>query len=108
MTNQPFSIPALLILVAAIPLTLGLVPKNSLYGIRTAKTLSDDDIWYRSNRFGGFALMLSSAIYLLVAALYPIARPDYPDLSHWLLHLGVFVLPLIASVTLTLRYTRNL
>jgi uncharacterized membrane protein len=56
MTHQPFFVPAVLIFVLAIPLVLGLIPRNRFYGVRTAKTLSRDDIWYRANRFGGRVL----------------------------------------------------
>jgi uncharacterized membrane protein len=108
MTNQPFFVPALLIGFAAIPLILGLVPRNRMYGFRTSRTLSDDSVWYRSNRFGGWALVLSCLIYLMVAKIYPSSEPRDANFSLWLLHLGAFALPLIASVIATLRYSRRL
>jgi uncharacterized membrane protein len=108
MTRQPFFFPAFLIGIAAIPLILGLVPRNRTYGFRTSKTLPDDGVWYRSNRFGGWALIFSSVIYLMVAKICPALKPRDANFSLWLLHLGAFVLPLIASVILTLRYARNL
>jgi hypothetical protein len=40
MNERPFLIPALLIAAAAVPLLLGLVPRNRLYGVRTPRTLS--------------------------------------------------------------------
>jgi hypothetical protein len=62
MTNQPFFVPALLIGIAAIPLILGLVPRNRMYGFCTSRTLSDDSVWYRSNRFGGWGLVSPSGM----------------------------------------------
>src|SRR4029077_14059635 len=46
MTDQPFFIPSLLISLVAIPLVLGVIPRNRWYGIRTAQTLSDERVWY--------------------------------------------------------------
>jgi uncharacterized membrane protein len=106
--SQPFFVPALLLFLAAIPLVLGLVPPNALYGFRTSKTLTDDNVWYRSNRFGGWALLISGAVYFMIAKIYPTSGPDDSDFSLWLLHLGGFVLPLIASVLMTLRYAGRL
>jgi hypothetical protein len=108
MTNQPFFIPALLIGLAAIPLVLGVIPRNGAYGIRTKKTLSEDRIWYKANRFGGWMFIVSSLIYLTTAKLHPTSGPRDPDLSLWLLHLTAFALPLLAGVLATLRHIRNL
>jgi uncharacterized membrane protein len=42
-----------------IPLFFGLVPPNKVYGIRTAKTLSDSGAWYSTNRVCGFWTILT-------------------------------------------------
>jgi uncharacterized membrane protein len=53
MISQPFFIPAILILTAALPLILALIPPNRVYGVRTPEILSDQQRWYRVNRYGG-------------------------------------------------------
>ena len=53
----------------AIPLILQRVPPNRLYGVRTAKTVADPEVWYRANTFGGWA-MLSSAIATSLLAVF--------------------------------------
>ncbi len=60
MSSQPFFIPAILILVAALPLILALIPPNRFYGVRTPETLDDPQLWYQVNRYGGWALLVSS------------------------------------------------
>ena len=75
MTSQPFAVPALLLFVVAVPLVLGVVPRNRLYGVRTARSLSDDGVWYPANRVAGAAIMIASSVYApvvlgLVAALW--------------------------------------
>lgn len=108
MTHQPFFVPAVLFFAAAIPLILGLIPPNRVYGIRTSKTLSDESVWYDANRYGGWAIVLSSTAYLAVAKAVPTSGPHDPDFSLWLLHLSAFALPLILGILQTVRYTRNL
>jgi len=97
-----------MIAVAAIPLVLGIIPRNAVYGFRTKKTLGDDQVWYKANRFGGWMFIFCSAIYLIVAKSHPASGPKDPNFSLWLLHLAAFGLPLLVSLLLTLRYTKNL
>ena len=108
MTDQPFFIPSLLISVVAIPLVLGLIPRNRWYGIRTAQTLSDERAWYRSNRFGGCTFLFSGMIYLVIARMFPTPKPAGSDLVLWGLHLCAFLLPLVVSVILPMRYVKGL
>ena len=63
MTSQPFAVPALLLFVVAVPLVLGVVPRNRLYGVRTARALSGDGVWYPANRVAGAAIMIASSVY---------------------------------------------
>ncbi len=107
MLNQPFIVPAILFFLLAIPLILGLLPRNWGYGIRTRKTLSDDRIWYPANRFSGWAILFSSVIYIVVAALVP-DRSSGKDFAIWLLHLGAFILPLFLSLLLIRAYIQSL
>jgi uncharacterized membrane protein len=108
MTTQPFLIPSILILIASIPLVIGIVPRNRVYGIRTCKTLSDDSIWYPANKFGGWALIISCLFYLLLSALMPYNKTQQDTFSIWTIHFIGFLLPLIAGIVITLLYVRKL
>jgi uncharacterized membrane protein len=108
MLSQPFFIPASLILVLSLPLILGLIPRNRFYGVRTSKTLSNDSIWYRANKFGGWALLVSSAIYLAVAAIVPDQPSPGNNFMVWLLHVGAFAGPLVGSLLLIHSYVKSL
>jgi len=108
MTAQPFQIPAILILIASIPLVIGIVPRNRVYGIRTCKTLSDDSVWYPANRFGGWALIISCLFYLLLSALMPYNKNQQDNFSIWTIHFISFLLLLAAAITITLLYVRKL
>jgi uncharacterized membrane protein len=54
----------ILIMILSIPMIFGLVPPNRLYGFRTPKTLSSDQVWYPANRAAGIALLVAGAGWL--------------------------------------------
>jgi len=108
MFSQPFAVPALLLLIVAVPLVLGVIPRNRVYGFRTKRTLSDDAVWYPVNRIAGVALVAGSAVYWLVAVTHPYARAAADNFSVWLIHLAAFALPLIAGLVIAGWYLRRL
>ncbi len=105
MLSQPFIIPAILFLLLAIPLILGIMPPNWGYGIRTSKTLSNKEVWYRANRFGGVVIVIASLVYLLVAATVPYSANNF---TFWLIHLAAFAFPLILALLLVRSYIASL
>lgn len=107
MLNQPFFVPASIILLLALPLILGLIPPNRVYGVRTVQTLADKHLWYQVNRYGGWALLISSLIYLGVAWLFPSTVADEVDPGRWALHLGAFAGPLIINLLLLRGYMKG-
>ena len=58
-----YGVPLLLLLFAA-PMTLGLVPPNRFYGMRTDETLSSEAIWYPANRVAGWLMVGAAAVSL--------------------------------------------
>jgi uncharacterized membrane protein len=107
MLHQPFFVPASIILLLSLPLIFGLIPPNPIYGVRTAETLADRDLWYRANRYGGWTLAVSSILYLGIAAIFPSVGIDERALGLWLLQLVVFVGPLIISLLLIRNYIKK-
>jgi hypothetical protein len=108
MTTKPFLIPAILILIASIPLVIGIVPRNRVYGIRTCKTLSDDSIWYPANRFGGWSMIIASCLYLGLAWVMPYDKKLIDNFPVWTVHFCGFIIPLGIGVMATLLYCKRL
>ncbi len=48
------------------------VKRNHIFGVRTTKTLSDDEAWLKANRFGGRAIFLAGIICMLTAYINPL------------------------------------
>jgi len=106
MYSPPFLIPSIIILVISLPLVLGWIPRNRFYGVRTRKTLSDNRLWYTSNRFGGWLFIVSSLIYLGIATLVPYSA-DSTSLNWWA-HIVGLLLPLFISIFIIHSYTKQL
>lgn len=66
----------LVMLLAAVPLWMRLVPMNSLYGLRLASTMISDDRWYEANAYLGKKLCAWSVPVLAagVAGFYQLPR----------------------------------
>jgi uncharacterized membrane protein len=71
MRNVTLLVP-LVIIILSIPMILGKVPRNSLYGFRTAYTLSSDEVWYRANKISGIALVLAGVFWLAIGWVLPV------------------------------------
>jgi hypothetical protein len=108
MSAQPFAVPALLLFIVAVPLVLGVIPRNRLYGFRTTKTLSDDGVWYRVNRLAGVAVMIASGVYGAVAVTWPYDRAAADNFSTWWLHLAAFAGPIVVGLIVAGWYAKRL
>jgi uncharacterized membrane protein len=97
-----FLVPCGIIAVASIPLILERVPPNRAYGFRTRQTLADPELWFRANRFAGYALIISSG----VTATILLCQPDWASGSS-LPGLAVFVVPLVIALVASLAYVRR-
>ena len=54
----------LIVAAASLPMILGKVGPNRIYGFRTRKTLSDPSIWYPANRAAGWFTLASAVVAL--------------------------------------------
>ena len=58
---------SIVLVVLAIPLILGLVPRNWFYGVRTPRTLASDEAWYPANHIGGVVLLALGTLPFIAA-----------------------------------------
>jgi hypothetical protein len=96
-----------LLIVAAVevalslPLILGRVPPNYVYGLRTYKTLAKPEIWYRANAFAGTAMLAAglctAAAGRVLRLLSGGASGGEEHLAGWATVAGI-VPPLLAGV----------
>ncbi len=91
-------------LIALIGNLLGKVRYNYVFGIRTPWTLSNERVWDRTHRFGGWAMTLGGLFVLAVGLAAPAALEN--DL-HWVLLVGVLT-PVLASVVYSFLESRRI
>jgi uncharacterized membrane protein len=103
MFKQPFAIPAVIFFLISIPLAMGLIARNRIYGFRTRRALTDDATWFRVNRFAGVAVMIASVMYFTIT----FSKPYDGDFRIWLVHLAAFAIPLAAALTMTAGYAKR-
>jgi uncharacterized membrane protein len=98
LVNLLYMIGSLIIMGLSIPLLLGVVGPNGLYGFRTAKTLSNPDIWYAANKVAGLDLLLASAVMFITTLLIfgPGKRLSTNQVG--LINLGVVVVALGVAI----------
>ena len=65
-----------LLAVTSVPLVLGWVPRNGVYGFRFAVTLRDDRTWYAINRQYGREAIIFGVLIAVPAALLDITGYD--------------------------------
>ena len=97
-----FLVPCGIIAVASIPIMLNLVPPNRLYGFRTRQTLANRELWFRANRFAGFACFIGSG----VSALIFLAHPEYAS-ARSPAGVVVFLVPLVIALVASSAYVRR-
>ena len=63
-----------ILILLSVPLVLRWIPRNRLYGFRTASTLANDSVWYDANALSGrhmaaLGLVMVALEFLLPAAI---------------------------------------
>jgi len=94
---------ALILLV--IPLILEKIPRNRLYGFRTAYTMSSDEVWFRANKILGVALLIAGFVWLCLGMLLPAVMASLQSAINLarLFGMGSVILALAASLWLTYK-----
>jgi len=96
-----FWIPILLIILS-IPLIFEKIPPNLFYGIRTKTTLSDNIIWYKVNKYGGWYFLISGIllfVYRLIDPYFEFLQTNYRG--------TVLIVLVIALIALMVRIRKN-
>ena len=71
--------------------------QNGLFGVRTSWSMSSDEVWRKSQRFGGFTAVLAGAL-LLANAMF------LKDVANFLVFTAVTVIWTVVSIAASYRY----
>lgn len=98
----------LLLVILAIPMIMGRVPPNNLYGFRTKKTHSNPEIWYPANTYAGKWLLAWGVLMIVAALLLPWLLPDLTEDNYAALFVTLTLGGLLVVVFISWRYLKNL
>ncbi|MCK4902453.1 MAG: SdpI family protein [Thermoplasmatales archaeon] len=103
-----FIIAGTLEIIQAIPLIQEKIKRNKLYGFRTPKTLSSDEIWYKANKYVGKDFVFSGII-LVVGSLFLLLFKESISIEEivWIELILVF-LPLAILLIKGFNYLKSL
>jgi hypothetical protein len=96
-----FVISGALLAVLSIPMIMGKIPPNGLYGFRVKKTMENPDIWYPVNAYSGKWLMVVgfglalAAVGLFFVPSISLEVYSYTVLAVWVV---LFAVAVIASI----------
>jgi hypothetical protein len=62
-----FAFSGLLLAILSLPLIMGKIPPNGLYGFRVKKTMENPDIWFKVNTYSGKWLLVVGIMTILAA-----------------------------------------
>ena len=68
----------LLFMALGLPLFYEKIKKNIWYGLRTKKTLSNDKIWYKANKYFGRDFSILGAVITIISLMFIPIRNSVP------------------------------
>jgi uncharacterized membrane protein len=90
----------------AIPLILGKIKPNGLYGFRVRDTLEDERVWYATNRHFGTRLLVVSQVNVLASVLLYVV-PGLSLDTYALACLAILALAFAAAFVQSWRYMKS-
>ncbi len=96
-------------MMVSVPLILGRVRPNRIYGVRTRKTLGDEKIWYQANAYGGRLFFVTGLVQLVaVVALFCVPRLRGDLVSYSLACEAVILGGILVACVLVIRRIQSL
>ena len=89
-----------------LPLVLGVVPPNPVYGFRTPRTLQDKALWYPVNRVTGIDLVLAGIVMAIAGYALDVYGSPVPVEDVWILVVATIV-PVLAAVLHSFVYANK-
>jgi|TARA_B110000305_G_C19388998_1_gene613803 uncharacterized membrane protein len=94
----------ILIVALSVPMYLGKVKRNGIYGFRTPLTLSSDEVWYPSNRYAAVTMMIWSVV---ATALGVVSFVFHPLSSAYEMFLLFFPVTILVPCLIAVRWSKE-
>lgn len=97
----------LVLALISLPLILGKIKPNYLYGFRVPATLGNPDLWYPVNKYAAKRLLITGLV-MIAAAIGFYFWPGISVDAYAYAYLGVFVVAFSIVITQCVLYLRRL
>ena len=99
----------IIFIVVSIPMVLNMLEPNTSTGIRVSTTLSSEENWYKAHQFDGLARIIGSCIALTCIVFMKLFfRKNTSRYNNGLVHLMVFLIPLLIGQLISIIYYESL
>jgi hypothetical protein len=102
-----FLFSGLLLAALSIPMIMGKIPPNGLYGFRVKKTMDNPEIWYTVNVYSGKWLLAASLVQALAAVVAFYIPGITLDVYAYIV-LAVWVVVFGVALTASIRYLNSI
>lgn len=102
-----FLFSGLLLAALSIPMIMGKIPPNGLYGFRVKKTMDNPEIWYTVNVYSGKWLLAASLVQALAAVVAFYIPGITLDIYAYIV-LAVWVVVFGVALTASIRYLNSI
>ena len=92
----------------SVPLLFGKIPPNHWYGVRLKKALSNEQIWYKANKYSAKDFFVVGLLQVLVGLVLLISRASLSEFTAAWLTLTVVVVPVSIATVRAVVYVRKL
>lgn len=102
-----FLFSGLLLAALSIPMIMGKIPPNGLYGFRVKETMDNPEIWYTVNVYSGKWLLAASLVQALAAVVAFYIPGITLDVYAYIV-LAVWVVVFGVALTASIRYLNSI
>ena len=102
-----FLLSGLLLAAISIPMIMGKIPPNGLYGFRVKKTMENPEIWYPVNAYSGKWLLAAGLVQALAAVIAYYIPGISLDIYAYIV-LAVWVVVFGIALTASIHYLNSL
>lgn len=97
-----------LFLGISIPLVKEKVPPNSVYGFRTEKTLANEAVWYKANKYMGKELFKAGLVIIIMSVILLVFVKKMSMWNLFVVESLIFAAIIIALILRSISYLKGL
>ncbi len=108
MITIAYIIVGILQMLVGVPLIFEKIKPNSLYGFRLPKTMSNEEIWYKANKYVGRDFVVAGGIVMISSLIFLIFKSSFSLVETAFIGASILVISVVAILVRGLLYLKKL